>query len=292
MDPIQVATRITTPLALVAFIAALAFYAYRTRLTERRKTLESASQSDRPSLIEGAIRDFTILKTESLSNQQKYHLIRDELNHRMRRFLIASITAVIIALALLSVLVILQKGEWFGPSERKEPAQTSEREQPNPIEGKVQPQPTDTAVNAEPKSAFPRKSTTDKNSIREKPVSNQSNNMGSVEAGSPTLPPKVMHICIAHCIVLTWENGHYVNYAPTITSVYTVESFTRDSVILHRTDRGSFPLTAVLTGKLSSDGNSIVNGRIVWTSGNTGQGAWRAAWGPAINTVPGSGDPR
>ena len=111
-------------------------------------------------------------------------------------------------------------------------------------------------------------------------------------AALPASLPPVMHICMAHCTVLTWENGHYVNYGPQNTSVYTVESFRPDSVILHRTDRGYFPLTAVLSGKLSPDGNSIINGKIVWTSGNTGQGLFKAAWGAAIDTVPGSGDPR
>jgi hypothetical protein len=109
MDPIQIATKITTPLALAAFVAALAFYAYRLRLSERRKTLEAALPKDRPRLIEGAIRDFTILHAESLTNDQKYLLIREELRHRMRRFSIAAIVAVVVTLASAVTLVVLEK---------------------------------------------------------------------------------------------------------------------------------------------------------------------------------------
>ncbi|MGB7552811.1 MAG: hypothetical protein WBM04_00445 [Candidatus Korobacteraceae bacterium] len=236
-------------------------------------------------MIEGAIRDFTILNTESLSNQQKYHLIRDELNHRMRRFLIASITAVTIALALLSALVILQKGEWFGPSGRKEPAQTFEREQPNLIGGKVKPQPTDTAVNAEPKLAVPRKSTTDENSIRENPASNQSNNMGAVEAGPPTLPPKVMHFCAVNCFTLTLDDGgkHFTarNDDGVAFSTWTIESFARESVILRRRDANGF--SVVYAGQISKEGGNLINQTC---DGRPDSAA--ITWGPKLNDTPGT----
>jgi hypothetical protein len=99
-------------------------------------------------------------------------------------------------------------------------------------------------------------------------------------------PPSVIHLCIAHCFPIVSESGHYVNHGPQNTSIYTVESFTRDSFIMHRTDYGSFPLTATLTGQLSKDGNSVINGIILWTSGNSGSGAFQAAWGTAEHTVP------
>ena len=103
-----------------------------------------------------------------------------------------------------------------------------------------------------------------------------------VAADPPMRVPPVIHICIARCAPLMWDKDHYVNFGPENTSIYTVESFTRESIILHRTDKGHFPLTATLTGRVSDDGNSIVNGRIVWTSGNSGSGPFRATWGSAI----------
>jgi hypothetical protein len=107
MDPIQIATKITTPLALLAFIAALAFYAYRTRVAERRRVLETAPPRDRAALVEKVVRDFTILNTESLTSEQKYQLISDELKNRTRRFSIAATVAVVIALALAATIVVL-----------------------------------------------------------------------------------------------------------------------------------------------------------------------------------------
>ena len=54
-------------------------------------------------------------------------------------------------------------------------------------------------------------------------------------------PPHEMHMCIAHCFVIQWKNGSYLNVGPQNTSTYTVDSFTRESVIMHRRDVGSFP---------------------------------------------------
>src|SRR5579863_5658258 len=82
-------------------------------------------------------------------------------------------------------------------------------------------------------------------------------------------PPSVMHLCLQQsqgdCVTFRWENGQYTNYTnlPGQSGekrVLTVESFTRESVILHRTDYGSYPGTGVMTGQISSEGNSIVNG--------------------------------
>src|ERR1700687_3190805 len=39
--------------------------------------------------------------------------------------------------------------------------------------------------------------------------------------------------------------------------VFAVESFTRESFIIHRTDYGSYPLTATYIGLMSDDGNSV-----------------------------------
>ena len=105
--------------------------------------------------------------------------------------------------------------------------------------------------------------------------------VGEMKIADPKLPP-VIHICMAHCGPLMWDKGHYINFGPENTSIYTVESFTRDSVIIHRTDKGHFPLTATLTGKMSDDGESIVNGKIVWTSGNSGSSPFTAEWGSRI----------
>ena len=118
------------------------------------------------------------------------------------------------------------------------------------------------------------------------------------QAKKPALPT-MMHLCIAGCSTgkggtLVFENGRYADkLAPT--SVYTIETFMPERVVIHLdrqlTKEDPYGGTAILSGQLSKDGNSIVNGTIKWTShpccGLT-TGPFRAAWGDAIGTVPGN----
>ena len=113
------------------------------------------------------------------------------------------------------------------------------------------------------------------------------------------LPP-MMHICAGGCAAgkgatLVLENGKYIDRtSPDGTGgVYTVERFTRESVIINRTDSGPRPGRAVIVGRLSPDGNALLDGNMKWTwhpccgLGNPAGGSIRLAWGAAMNTVPG-----
>jgi hypothetical protein len=103
--------------------------------------------------------------------------------------------------------------------------------------------------------------------------------------------PKVMHWCSQHCVTLIWENGHYTNAASPGKTAWTVDSFTQGSVLMHRTDYEPYPGKAVLTGRISSQGNAILNGTIAWTYHpccGLSSGTFNAAWGAALGTVPGS----
>jgi hypothetical protein len=106
----------------------------------------------------------------------------------------------------------------------------------------------------------------------------------------PVQLPPVMHLCMGHCFPVMWDKGHYVQFGPANTGIYTVESFTRESFILHRVDKGNFPLTATLTGKMSEDGNSVPDGQVEWTSGNSGKSRFKASWGSALGTLAGGDD--
>jgi hypothetical protein len=70
-----------------------------------------------------------------------------------------------------------------------------------------------------------------------------------------------------YCGTLTLKDGHYdaVYQGNANTSIYTVERFTPELVALRRAD--STGAMAVLTGKISAAGNSIVDGSITFTSG-------------------------
>jgi hypothetical protein len=116
------------------------------------------------------------------------------------------------------------------------------------------------------------------------------------DSAAPVKLPAVMHWCGGGCsagkgATLVWENGRYVDRTSGVVGgEYTVEKFTRETVIIHRTDHGPYPGKALLTGQLSADGNSIINGTIEWTwhpCCGLGMGTFQAAWGAAINTVPG-----
>jgi hypothetical protein len=115
--------------------------------------------------------------------------------------------------------------------------------------------------------------------------------------------PAVMHLCPKppgqDCATFKWENGQYTNYTNlpgqfNEKRVLTVERFTRESVILHRVDYGSYPLTAEMTGRISSDGNRLEDGSIKFTSfgGNPRNDSHPIlmTWGDALNSIPGSDD--
>jgi Sel1 repeat len=92
--------------------------------------------------------------------------------------------------------------------------------------------------------------------------------------------PQVMRFCgPAACATLTWNNGHYdaVYDRSSGTSTYTVERFTPEAVrIIRRESAGGG--TAVLTGRISARGDSVVDGRITWTAGATGTFPYTMTW--------------
>jgi hypothetical protein len=100
---------------------------------------------------------------------------------------------------------------------------------------------------------------------------------------NPVGPPSVIHFCAVNCFTLNLEQGHFVAKTDSgvIFSTWTVESFTRESVILRRRDTNGFG--GVYAGQISKEGGSLVN--------QTFNGQFDAAkitWGPQLNSTPGS----
>jgi hypothetical protein len=113
--------------------------------------------------------------------------------------------------------------------------------------------------------------------------------------------PTLMRVCDpAHsCGTLTWNNGHYDGVwggggagpdgSQGVIATMTVESFSPDSVILHRSDSNRPGYFYTYTGKISSAGNSILNG--IW-EGDAGSreagllGHYTATWGAAFQDNP------
>jgi hypothetical protein len=102
-------------------------------------------------------------------------------------------------------------------------------------------------------------------------------------------PPDEFHFCGMFCNTWKLQKGRYVNatacgnFGGIGSSVWTVEKFTRESVILHRLDFPPLQIyVANYTGQVSSDGNSLVNGAIDGTPQ-----PFQLTWGAALNSIPG-----
>ena len=69
--------------------------------------------------------------------------------------------------------------------------------------------------------------------------------------------PKTMHFCAAHCTTLIWDKDHFTNASDPGGSVWTVESFTRQSAVIRRTDTRPRPYAAVYRAGISAEGETI-----------------------------------
>jgi hypothetical protein len=104
--------------------------------------------------------------------------------------------------------------------------------------------------------------------------------------------PKDLHFCAGNCMTLalqsggyylvTTDNGFRMKDGSPATSIWTVERFTPELVIIDRADSMGFG--AIYKGQISEDGNQIVN---LSGNGSPAQGVlW--TWGADLNLAPGS----
>jgi hypothetical protein len=100
--------------------------------------------------------------------------------------------------------------------------------------------------------------------------------------------PKQMRFCGIFCFRLTLANDHYeaVQEGSTdgaVGSIYSVVRFSPQAIEFYRNDANH--QFAILTGRMSSDGNRLVDGSIAWYqpdgSSNTFSGV-ALTWGPAL----------
>jgi hypothetical protein len=76
-----------------------------------------------------------------------------------------------------------------------------------------------------------------------------------------------------------WEKDRFTTAADPGGSIWSVESFTRESVVIRRTDTRPRPYSAVYKAKISTDGD-IINGE-----------GYMFTWGAALNSIPGTDGP-
>jgi len=123
---------------------------------------------------------------------------------------------------------------------------------------------------------------------------NMTGNWYATIGKSAQSPPILMRVCDPYpnstCATLTWNNGHYDGvFNNGGTATFTVESFSPDSVIMHRVDTSRVNYAYVYKGKISSQGNSILDG--IWEGDQGTQlagklGHFAATWGTAFQDNP------
>ena len=106
-----------------------------------------------------------------------------------------------------------------------------------------------------------------------------------VQLDDAGFPPSQLHFCWTNCFTLILDNGVY-RRADGTAETWTVETFSSDSIVLHRhdapTDWNGYSEDVVYAGQVSNDRliGVTVNGKP--TSGID------ASWGAALDTLPGS----
>jgi hypothetical protein len=117
------------------------------------------------------------------------------------------------------------------------------------------------------------------------PVIPPTSPLGSNQTAEPQFstssPPKSAFFCgAATCFTLQWENGRYTR-SGLPDETFTVESFTKESVVLHRHDTpqkwNGFSADVVYAGTVHTDGSSLTNTRIAGAPGE-----FTLRWGNAL----------
>jgi hypothetical protein len=99
--------------------------------------------------------------------------------------------------------------------------------------------------------------------------------------------PRTMRFCgPAHCGTLTWKGGYYdaVYDDGQRGSKYTVQLFTREAVLINRVDDNGWKAT--LTGKISPEGNSIIDAKMISPDSDTAS-PYKLTWGTALSSAKG-----
>jgi len=109
----------------------------------------------------------------------------------------------------------------------------------------------------------------------------------AVHLEDTSFPPHEMHLCGSkNCFTLVLDNGSY-RRADGSDDTWTIETFTANSVVLHRHGAATGGTDVTYAGEVANDRiiNVTVNGK---PTGGSATGGIDASWGFALNTLPGS----
>jgi len=109
----------------------------------------------------------------------------------------------------------------------------------------------------------------------------------TVQLTDASFPPHEMHLCgTKNCFTLVLDNGSY-RRTDGSDDTWTIETFTANSVVLHRHGAATGGADVTYSGEVANDRlvNVAVNGK---PTGGSATGGIDASWGFALNTLPGS----
>jgi hypothetical protein len=95
-------TYVTTGITLIAFLAAIAAWIYKSKLDERERLIQTAPESDRGPLVRNALEFFNV-ETAGLNKEQQYKIALEQIRWRGQRFKVSA--AVICLLAIVTACV-------------------------------------------------------------------------------------------------------------------------------------------------------------------------------------------
>jgi len=97
-------TYVSSGLTLVAFVAAVAAWVYRSKILERERLIRLAREKDRAKLVENTLQFFSV-DTQSLKKDQQYDLAIQQIHAWAARFRTSAIVVVVIAFLTTTVAV-------------------------------------------------------------------------------------------------------------------------------------------------------------------------------------------
>lgn len=89
----------TTAIGLLGLISGYLYFHYKNKNDNKLKEIESVAPEDRKKIIEAYLNDIGVsIDTTKLTSQQKYSLLAQSLHLKSRKFLILSVTTIILAI--------------------------------------------------------------------------------------------------------------------------------------------------------------------------------------------------
>jgi tetratricopeptide (TPR) repeat protein len=107
MDIWETIPKITTPFALIAFLATIILFIYKSKWRSKEKIIEGVNESQKLQAINTILRDFSNIDTAELTKKQKYELTQELIAQKIQRFKISAFISVVIAVILATVILIV-----------------------------------------------------------------------------------------------------------------------------------------------------------------------------------------